>query len=125
MNIKTELEQLSKADIYSLMLFAMYKVNEAPEYSALSQLAYIVDKDNLLRLCQYYGGQTITIPTIEELEAFLTALLLFQQVDIEHQDYDTAATVLVQKGADSQMLIRNYKIVKELLKNYNFNSGRN
>lgn len=125
MNIKTELEQLSKADIYSLMLFAMYKVNEAPEYAALSQLAYIVDKDNLLRLCQYYGGQTISIPTVEELESFLTALLLFQQVDIEHQDYDLAVKKLVAKGTDSDILLRNYKIVKELLKNYNFNSGRN
>lgn len=125
MNIKTELEQLSKADIYSLMLFAMYKVNEVPEYAALSQLAYIVDKDNLLRLCQYYGGQTISIPTVEELESFLTALLLFQQVDIEHQDYDLAVKKLVAKGTDSDILLRNYKIVKELLKNYNFNSGRN
>ena len=125
MNIKTELEQLSKVDIYSLMLFAMYKVNEAPEYAALSQLAYIVDKDNLLRLCQYYGGQTISIPTVEELESFLTALLLFQQVDIEHQDYDLAVKKLVAKGTDSDILLRNYKIVKELLKNYNFNSGRN
>jgi len=125
MNIKTELEQLSKADIYSLMLFAMYKVNEAPEYAALSQLAYIVDKDNLLRLCQYYGGQTISIPTVEELESFLTALLLFQQVDIEHQDYDLAVKKLVAKGTDSDILVRNYKIVRELLKNYNFNSGRN
>lgn len=26
------------------------------EYSSLSELAYILDKDNLLNLCEFFGG---------------------------------------------------------------------
>lgn len=125
MKIKTELEQLKTADIYSLMLFALYKVKDSPEYAALSQLAYILDKDNLLKLCQFYGGLTITVPTIDELEVLLNALLLYQQVDIEQTDYDVCVKTFVAKGVDEDILIRNYSIVKELLKDYKFNSGRN
>ena len=67
MKIKTELENLKEKDIYSLMLFALYKAQEIPEYASLSQLAYILDKDNLLKLCEFYGGLTIKIPTVKEL----------------------------------------------------------
>ena len=78
MKIKTELENLTKSDIYSLIFFALYKCNESPEYSAISELAYILDKESLLKMCEYYGGLTIRIPTIDELERFLNALLVFQ-----------------------------------------------
>ena len=61
MNIKTELDKLTTSDIYSLMLFALYKSNELPEYSTLSQLAYILDKEHLLQLCEVFGGLTINL----------------------------------------------------------------
>ena len=87
MSIKRELDNLTEADIYSLMLFALYKTNELPEYSSLSQLSYILDKDNLLKLCEYFGGTTIRIPTVSELELLLNSLLVYQLVDIEKQNY--------------------------------------
>lgn len=124
MKIKTELEQLKTADIYSLMLFALYKVKDSPEYAALSQLAYILDKDNLLKLCQFYGGLTITIPTIDELESLLNALLLYQQVDIEKNDYEVSLKTFTVKGVDEDKLVNNYTTVRELLQDYKFNSGR-
>ena len=83
MKIKTEIENLTEADIYSLTLFALYKAGSIPELSSLSQLAYILDKENLLKLCEYYGGLTIRIPTISEIETFIHALLVFQLRDIE------------------------------------------
>lgn len=124
MKIKTELEQLETADIYSLMLFALYKAMDSPEYAALSQLAYILDKDNLLKLCQFYGGLTITIPTIDELESLLNALLLYQQVDIEKNDYEVSLKTFTVKGVDEDKLVTNYTTVRGLLKDYKFNSGR-
>ena len=124
MKIKTELENLKEKDIYSLMLFALYKAQEIPEYASLSQLAYILDKDNLLKLCEFYGGLTIKIPTVKELEHLLYGLLMFQRIDIEHEDYRKVYDELKQKEIDSNHMKDTYFLIKKLLADYNFNSGR-
>ena len=77
---KVEIDTLRDKDLYSLVLFALFKLRDIPEYSALSELAYILDKDNMLKLCEYFGGLTLKIPTIEELEGILYSLVLYQQV---------------------------------------------
>ena len=124
MSIRTELNTLKSADIYSLMLFALYKTTELPEYSSLSQLSYILDKENLLKLCEFYGGTTIRIPTICELEHFLNALLVFQLVDVEGKNIDEVLLTMKRKNGTVAGLEKTYNEVKQLLQNYNFNSGR-
>lgn len=124
MKIKTELENLKEKDIYSLMLFALYKANDLPEYSALSQLAYILDKDNLLRLCEFYGGLTIKIPTVAELESLIYGLLMFQQIDIEHKEYRKVYDALKLKEIDANHVKDTYFLLKKLLSEYKFDSGR-
>lgn len=118
MNIKNEINNLSNEDIYSLMLFVLYKSTQIPEYSALSQLAYILDKDSLLKLCEFYGGLTITIPTISQLNSLLDGLLLYNMVDIEGQDLNIVSTQFESGTIDT------YIKIKEILKDYKFNSGR-
>ena len=116
----SNLDNLKKRDIYSLMLFALYKLRDIPEYSSLSELAYILDKDNLLRLCEYFGGVTLTIPTVEELESILYSLLLYQYVDVEKSDYEEAIKKL---GCSSNILRKvksDYKKLVKLLSNYSF-----
>ena len=73
-NYNSNIDNLKKRDVYSLMLFVLYKLRDIPEYSSISELAYILDKDNLLRLCEYFGGITLTIPTIDELESIIYSL---------------------------------------------------
>lgn len=124
MTISTEITNLTKNDIYSLMLFVMYKLKDSNEYSSLSQLSYILDEENLLKLCEYYGGTTIYIPKIEELEDMLNAMLLFQKVDIEKQDLTKCLTTLDKKGENTKSIKKNYFVVKEVLKDFSFNSGR-
>lgn len=124
MNISQELNKLTESDIYSLMLFALYKTTELPEYSSLSQLSYILDKANLLKLCEYYGGTTIRIPTITELETLLNSLLVYQLVDIEGKSLETVLDDMRVKNGSNLDIKRNYYVIKELLSKYNFNSGR-
>ena len=81
--ISKELETLKKRDIYSLMLFALYKLQDIPEYSSLSELAYILDKDNLFNFLSMYGGMTITIPTVQEMQKMLDALLLYEKIHFD------------------------------------------
>ena len=74
--IREELTKLKDVDVYSLILFVLFKARNVPELASLSELAYVLDKDNLLKLCEYFGGQTITIPTITELEELVYSLVL-------------------------------------------------
>lgn len=124
MNIGTEVNNLTSNDIYALMLFALYKLNDTSEYSSLSQLSYILDKENLLKLCQFYGGTTIYVPKIKELEDMLNALLMYQKVDIENMDIEEYLKQLKNKIGNTKYVQKNYGVVKDILKNYNFNSGR-
>lgn len=94
MAIKQELGKLKEMDVWSLMLFVLYNYQNIPEYSAISELAYILDKKNLLKLCEYFGGTTIRVPTIHELETTLYAMLLYNYVHREQKDKTTAIELL-------------------------------
>ena len=118
--IKTELEKLKKRDIYSLMLFALYKLEDIPQFSALSELAYILDKDNLLKLCEYFGGLTIKIPTIEELDSILCSLLLYQYINIDHMDYSSAVELLGKSSSELRKIKSDYLKIVDILKDYSF-----
>ena len=124
MKIKEELNKLHETDIWSLMLFALYKIKDIPEYSSISQLAYILDKENMLKLCEYFGGLTIKIPTIKELETMLQSLVLYQYINIEGKDFDEALALVDCRAQDIKELRTSYFTISELLENYNFNGGK-
>ena len=119
-DIKTKLSLLKEQDIYSLGLFCLYKLVGTPEYSSISELAYVLDKKNLLNLCEYFGGQTITIPTTDELENLICALLLYQYVKIENMDYDEAVRLIEHESKDLRAVKINYRRLLEVLRDYSF-----
>lgn len=120
MRIKNEVLNLKETDVYSLILFALYKLMDVPEYSAVSELAYVLDKENLLNLCEFFGGTTIKIPTISELEDMMQALLLYQYVNIDGMEYDKAIELLGNKSSELRSVKRNYNNMCEVLDKYNF-----
>lgn len=85
-----DLSTLKQVDVYSLVLFALYQIKEVPEYSTLSELAYVLDKTNLMNLLDYFGGTTIKIPTKRELQILINALLVYQCVKIEKLSFAVA-----------------------------------
>lgn len=116
------LNNLKERDLYSLSLFCLYKLAGVGEYSSLSELAYVLDKKNLLNLCEFFGGQTIRIPTISELESLVYSLLLYQYVKIEHKDYDEAIRLIGHESKDLRAVKSNYRKLVEVLSNYEFNT---
>ena len=82
-SIKANLNTLHLSDIYSLMLFIIYKLQDIPEYAVLSELCYLLDGNNMTRLLTYFAGRTIKIPTEDEFATMANALLLYQYVNIE------------------------------------------
>lgn len=120
MGVKSSLDKLQEKDIWSLMLFVMYKSQEVPEYSALSELSYILDRKNLLRFCEFFGGSTIKVPTIDELELYVHALLLYQYLDIEHLDLAQAVEKMGEKSVSTKAVQGVYNKLKRVLQDYSF-----
>lgn len=119
--VKTNIEKLNSNDIYSLMLFALFKMRDIKEYSTLSELVYVLDKSSLMKFLECFGGLTITVPTKGELQILINALLLYQLVDIEGKDFnETIETLDVKTFAKKDIEIIYFKL-KEILGSYDFN----
>lgn len=122
MSLKDQLNLFKEnSDIYSLLLFLLFKVREIPELSTTSELAYILDKDNFLNLCEYFGGLTIRIPTITEIEDILYAFLLYRYVNIEKIDYMKAVDMIERKPSNQNEIKSIYKKICEIMQEYSFN----
>ena len=45
-----DVSKLKEDDVINVLLYAIYKLTNDPEYSAISELAYVLDKDSLYKL---------------------------------------------------------------------------
>ena len=117
--IVESLNALNKTDVYSLLLFTLYKMNNLPEYSTLSELCYILDGDNLSKFLSYFGGMTIKVPTLRDMRLLVQGLLLYQYVNIEEGDYNEALKALVDEFSEEEIKTVYDKIV-DITKNYDF-----
>lgn len=82
-NLKQSLNTLQLSDIYSLMFFILYKIQDVPEYATVSEMCYLLDGSNMTRLLTYFAGQTVKIPTESEMSVLANALLLYQYVNLD------------------------------------------
>lgn len=120
MTIKEELEKLKTTDLFSLLLFVLYKIRDIDEYSTISELAYVLDKQNLLNLCEYFGGITIRIPTIDELESIINSLLIYQYVNIDGYTYNEAVSKIGFDSYQLRKVKKDYNKIVNILDNYSF-----
>ena len=111
---------LTELDTYSLILFVLFKLRNIPEYASLSELVYILDKDTLLKLCEYFGGITLKIPTIEELESLVYSLVLYQYVELENMNYEEAIKLIGHKSSDLRKVKSDYQKICKILSLYEF-----
>lgn len=118
--IKDNLNRLKESDAWSFLLFALFRMREIPEYTSLSEFVYILDKDTLLKLCEYFGGQTITIPTITELEEMVYGLLLYNLIDVEKFSETEALSKLPVNTLNNKNIKQAYVKIKETLNTYEF-----
>lgn len=118
--IKNNIETLKNMDFYSIALFTLFKMTEKPEYSSLSQLAYILDEDNLLNLCEMFGGQTIRIPTTKELESLIYSLLLYQYVKVDNLDYEEALQLIGHESCELRHVKKQYQALCKIMDKYSF-----
>lgn len=120
--IQESLQTLDKTDVYSLLLFTLFKMHDVPEYASLSELCYILDGDNLSKLLSYYGGMTIRIPTLKELRLMTQALLLFQYINLDQEpvNFEDALETVCNNEFNQKEMLDAYKKIADIVANYEF-----
>lgn len=68
---------------FEYLLELMPALHDKPSFSWLPELFSIVGVESLINLCKYAGGETITIPTLEELSTSIESLQYFYDVNIK------------------------------------------
>ena len=115
----TTLNELHKPDVYSLLLFTLFKLKDSPEYSTLSELSYTLDHNNLLNFLALFGGTTIKVPTIRELKLVLYALDAYRKVNFEDEGFTRVIKDLVGEFT-AQEITEAYQTISEVVKDYEF-----
>ena len=114
------IRQLKKDDIYSLMLFTLYKLRDIPDYLTLSELSYILSDDNIARFLSYFGGMTLRIPTSKDMRLITKALLVYEFVNVEEQDFGKALLEVSDDEFSKDEIKNAYLKVMEVMDNYEF-----
>lgn len=123
--LKSNLDTLHLSDVYSLLLFALYKAQDIPEYATLSELCYLLDGSNINRLFTYFAGQTVTFPTREEMSVMLNALLLYQYVQVDGLTYPEGEAKLEGlKNSEKKKVLDAYLKLLPIMANYNIDRAQ-
>ena len=118
--IQKSLNTLNKNDIYSMLLFTLYKMRELPEYSTLSELSYVLDNDNLVKLISYFGGTTIRIPTLREMRLLTESLVLYEYVNLNGGQLAEGLAVICKSEFKQDEILEVYTKICEVVKNFDF-----
>lgn len=115
--IKESLKTMKENDLYSLILYAIYKCTKDPKYSTLCELIYTLDRESLMKLCSIFGGCTVKIPTIDELKVYSSGLLVYNLIN----EGMTLQSALKVTGLDSNKyseVLNIYHSIEEVMENY-------
>lgn len=112
-----DVSKLKEKDIINVLLFGIYKLIEIPEYSAISELAYVLDKDSLYKLCATFGGATIKIPPLSLFKNMTKALLIIELMQ-SGESFDDAYEKAEVDIRDKSEVIKIVNQLVEILDNY-------
>ena len=87
----------SDEGVYTLALGLLYVLKEEETYSSLSRIAFVLDRKSFDNLIDNLGGMTITIPTREEVNSMIKALVYYQIRYLENKSFSEACRL---SGAD-------------------------
>lgn len=68
---------------FQYLLQLLPPLEETPEFANLPELFSLIGAKNLIKLCKYAGGETITIPTLDQLCQDIEALQWYYDVYIK------------------------------------------
>ena len=119
-NIIKALEELDKEDLYSFILFVLRRLKNVSEYAVLSELVYILDNESFIKFLNYFEGQTITIPKIEDIKTILNSLLFYERKANTDIDDNAILKELDIPTHKKQEIINILNLIGDILKEYDF-----
>ena len=115
---------LSKQDTYSMTMLMILACSDNPRYATLNELPFVLnDQEQFLRFIKYYAGQTIQIPTMQEICDSLRLLTLFQYYVVENKPWKDAikeAGFSPEESHTAKMLLNSFK---KQIRRYNYQIG--
>lgn len=69
---------------FAYLLELMPAMHDTPGFAWLPELFSIIGPEKLITLCRYAGGETIQIPTLDDLTTSVEALQFFYDIRIKH-----------------------------------------
>lgn len=88
--INRDLSRMSQSDIYSIVCELLYTIKDDPKYSILSELVYLLDQKSFINFIKYFGGTTISIPTLEDFRKTIKIIQLYYYFNIENLSWREA-----------------------------------
>ena len=68
---------------FAYLLEMMPALHDVPQFTWLPELFSIIGHERFLKLCKYAGGETIKIPTLDELSYSIDALQWYYDINIK------------------------------------------
>ena len=107
------------------MLFALFKVQEVPEYAVTSELCYLLDGANMTRLLTYFAGRTIKFPTEADMTVVTNALLMYQYINIDGDTFVSAQNKLGElTKKEKDKVTELYVQLLPIMKQYNIDRSQ-
>lgn len=116
--VAKDLKKLKSKDIINILLYGLYKLTGVAEYSAISELAYTLDKDSLFNLCATFGGCTIKVPTLAELKTVSKALLIIDLMTTEEMSFLDACDAAEVDVMEREDVVSLYNVLADILETY-------
>lgn len=118
MNLDKDLYKLTQPDVYSLICELLYVLKDNPKYSTISELAFILERESFIKFIKYFGGTTITVPTLNEFKEVIRLLLLYQAVEIDKLPWRKALEDAGIELEQSRSAQRKLALLKKALNDY-------
>ena len=115
-----DLNFLNPRDAYAVATALLYALRVQPQYSVISELPYLLDYDSFIKFIKYYGGQTIRVPTLEEMSEVFKLMLLYQYHEVDTLDWKTSLKKSGYRDEDSWSVKAKLQILKKILKDQDF-----
>ena len=115
------LSKFKEQDVYALLCGYLFELRNIPEYSIISELAYLLDRDSFVNLIDYFEGQTFTIPTKKDFQNAVRTLLLLEYFEIEGKPWKDSLKEAGFETSDGRVAQIQLNKLKNTLSKYNFN----
>ena len=105
--------------IYTFAMGLLYFLKDKDPYRYTGRLAFVLDRENFDRFIDTMGGMTIKVPTRQEINEMLKALVYYQSRFVEGKSFFEACRVSGTNIGEVPHVTRIAKTIKSYMEEIN------